>query len=128
MKTSAKIAEDGFAELLVSPADLPELMDLMKSRIRRLSHLEKAGPAEFADVSRLSRICFALVSSPDPDGAGRAVPHLSREDVDALYVMPVGEDVLDALNSVRGKARRGGPVDPVVADRMAKSLVSVMED
>lgn len=124
MKTSARIGEDGFAELQVSTKDLPGLLELMKSRIRRLSHLEKAGPEEFADVSRLSRVCYALTSSP----GSSTVPSLSREDVDALYVMPVEESVLNALNSVRGRARRGGPVDPVVADRMAKSVMAIMED
>jgi hypothetical protein len=128
VKTNARIAEDGFAELHVSSADAPVLLDMMKARVRRLCHLDQAGPSEFADVSRLSRVCFAITSeAADPYGFKR-VQYLSYEDVDALYVMPVGEDLLKALNSVRFKARRSGPVDPVVADRMAKSVTSIMED
>lgn len=129
MKTTAKFEENGFVELLLSEGDSITLLGLMKDRVRRITHLEKAGPPEFAEMSRLARLCYAIADAPK--GGPVPVPHLSREDIEAMYVLPfstLDSSFLDAMNDVRLKTRTGGPVDPVMADRMAKSLVEVMLD
>lgn len=117
------------AELHVAPAEVPELLSLLRARIRRLSHLDDAGPAEYDQVHRLARFCFSLSSSVRPDGSA-IVPSLSSEDVSALYVLPFGrgsaEGVLSALNSVRDSVA-SFPSDPEVSDRAGKSLLEVME-
>jgi len=120
-------------ELTLSAAEAVSVMEMMKARIRRLSHLEKAGTAEFAEVSRGARICYSLCQPENQASRGLVarVPHLSREDLETLYALPLGpteEGLLKDLNEVRMSARSGGPVDPVAADRAAKSVVQVMED
>lgn len=126
--TRSSFEKNGFVELTLSAGDAISLLTMMKDRIRRISHLEQAGPDEFAEVSRLARLCYVVSSVK---GKEVVVPHLSREDIDSIYVLPVtnlDSSFLNALNDVRLQARSGGPVDPVMADRMVKSLVEVMMD
>jgi hypothetical protein len=125
---SSSITESGFAEVLIAPHEAPVLLDMLKNRIRRLSHLEKAGPDVFAEVSRLARICFVLCSGKPGDRV--TVKRMSREDVDAVYVLDHGprtKNLLKALNDVRQKVRQTGPVDLDVSDQAAKSIIEVME-
>lgn len=125
MKTAARFESNGFVELSLSAADVVSMLSMMKARMRRISHLDNAGPEDFAEVSRLARLCY-VISGKDP-----VLPHLSKEDIEAMYVLPIQDSasgVLLALNEVRFSARTGGPVDPVMADRMVKSLVEVMLD
>ncbi len=127
--TTARIEDNGFAELSVSSGEVQSLLSMMKARIRRISHLEHAGPSEFAEVSRLAHLCYTITSG---DQSGRVVlTRLSREDIDSIYVLPIQDQatgVLQALNGVRAAVRSGGPCDPAMADRMVKSLVEVIED
>ncbi len=129
MKTTARFEENGFVELSLSAGDAASLLTMMRARIRRISHLDQAGPEDFAEVSRLARLCYVVSSAGK--GMAAVVPHLSREDIDSMYVLPVSNldsSFLNSLNDVRLRARSGGPVDPAMADRMVKSLVEVMED
>lgn len=128
-RTTARFEANGFVELRLSESDSIQLLQMMKARIRRITHLENAGPPDFAEVSRLARLCYSLASATK--GMPVSVPHLSREDLEAMYVLPISNldsFFLEALNEVRLKTRTGGPVDPVMADQMAKSLVEVMQD
>ncbi len=120
--------DSGFADLEVHYTEVFDLLDMMKARIRRISHLENAEASDFAEVSRLARMCFLLATVP----AGRdgVIHRMSKEDVEAVYVLPHGtrtSGVLGSLNEVRGKARSSADVDPDVADQAAKSVYEVME-
>lgn len=124
----SSITESGFAEVQVSPAEAQPLLDMMKARIRRLSHLDSAGPEVFAEVSRLARMCFVLSSGKLGEWA--TIRRMSKEDVEAVYVLNHGretEKLLSALNNVRLKVRQTGPVDLDVSDQAAKSVIEVME-
>jgi hypothetical protein len=126
--SQSSITESGFAEVRVSPAEAQPFLIMMKARIRRLSHLDSAGPEVFAEVSRLARICFVL--SGQTPGEWVTVRRMSREDVETVYVLNHGretEKLLDALNSVRQRVRSTGPVDLDVSDQAAKSVIEVME-
>lgn len=125
---STRVTESGFVEMDVHPSEVFDLLDLMKARIRRTSHLEKAGASDFAEVSRLARMCFLLASVPS--GETGKIHRMSREDVEAVNVLPHDHrtaGVLEALNDVRGKARSSAAVDPDMADQAAKSVYEVME-
>lgn len=122
------MTDAGFADLEVYHTEVFELLDMMKARIRRMSHLEKAEASDFAEVSRLARMCFLLASVP----AGRdgVIHRMSKEDVEAVYVLPHGvrtSGVVGSLNEVRGRVRSSAGVDPEMADQAAKSVYEVME-
>lgn len=122
------MTDAGFADLEVYHTEVFELLDMMKARIRRISHLEKATAPDFAEVSRLARMCFLLASTPS--GLSGSIHRMSREDVEAVYVLPHGRETagfLESLNEVRGKARSSSIVDPDMADQAAKSVYEVME-
>ncbi len=126
--TLSLMKESGFAEIRISPVEAPVLMDMMRNRIRRLSHLDASGKEVFAEVSRLARLCFVLAGG-EP-GEWVTLGRLSREDVDAMYVLDHGvttQQVLESLNSVRDKVRSTGPVDLDVSDQAAKSVIEVLE-
>jgi hypothetical protein len=122
------MGDSGFADLEVHHIEVSDLLDMMKARIRRISHIEKSEASDFAEVSRLARMCFLLASVP----AGRdgVIHRMSKEDIEAVYVLPHGvktSGVLGSLNEVRGRARSAAGIDPEVADQAAKSVYEVME-
>lgn len=122
------ITESGFAEISVAPHEAPVLLDMLKARIRRLSHLDNALPAVFSEISSMARVCF-VISCGTPDEWVK-LNRLSREDVEAIYLLnhdQKTDGVLKSLNNVRGKARSTGPVDLDVSDQAAKSVYEVME-
>jgi hypothetical protein len=124
----SSITESGFAEVQVSPTEAQLLLGMMKARIRRLSHLDSAGPDVFAEVSRLARMCFVLSSGKPGDWV--TIRRMSKEDVEAVYVLNLGQEterLLAALNNVRQRVRQTGPVDLDVSDQAAKSVIEVME-
>lgn len=128
------MTQPGFAEIKVPPWEASALLEMMKARIRRLSHMEKAGPEVFAEVSRLARLCFVIrgneVRGNKSEDGWVTLPRLSREDVDAMYVLDHGrqtEKTLSSLNGVRDTVRSTGPVDLDVSDQAAKSVIEVME-
>src|SRR4051812_19600009 len=102
----SSIAASGFAEIMVSPKEARILVEKLKNRIRRISHIE-GGPDMFVEISRLARICFVLGSADAETWV--IIKRMSREDVDAISVLDHGsetEGILSALNEVRQKVRR----------------------
>jgi len=125
--TQSKVLDGGFAEIVVPDEEISPLLEMMKARIRRLSHLENNRPDTFAEITRLARICYVLSGRTDKGPA--VVRKMSLEDVNAVYVLDVqsrAPGTLRELNLVR-QLVRSGPVDPDVSDQAAKSVYEVME-
>ncbi len=126
IETRVKITDCGFAEFYIPSGEARELLEMMKSRIRRLSHLAVNDPASFADITRLARLCFVIASSPE-EGVG--LKRLSHEDVESMYALPHDrktEVVLECLNALRNGVRSAA-MNPDVVDQAAKSVYEVME-
>lgn len=125
---SASITESGFADITFPPEEAEALLEMLKNRIRRLSHLEKAEPHVFSEISSMARICF-VISGTEPR-RWVELRRLSREDVECIYVLNHGretERLLQSLNDIRQKVRKTGPVDLDISDQAAKSVFEVME-
>lgn len=113
--------------MVVPWSEASSLLDMVRARIRRLSHLEDSNPETFSEVSRLARICYILCKRES--GESVVLGRMSREDVEAVYVLDLqgrAQTTLQELNRVRMQVR-SVPVDPDASDQAVKSVYEVME-
>ncbi len=127
--TSSRVTflSSGFVDVRLHHAEVDYILDMVKSRIRRLCRSEASTPEHFSDISRMARICFVLTSAPL--GENVTLTRMSREDVDSLYALPLDHRtpfLLEDLNEVRPVALKTGLVDLDLSDLAAKSVYEVM--
>ena len=128
------LSDTNLVNFQLIPSDAAALTSVLKDRVRRITWIEEAGPMEFREIHRISRMLYEMSEVSHvrtggfPSTGFPVLSNLSREDVEILYALDdqrVGW-LTNVINRFRETVREHGPVGPVEADLAAKDFLTVM--
>lgn len=112
---------NGLLDLHMQPHQSSAVTDEFKSRIKEISRKEKASPADFLAIHRMSRMCWEMATEC-------RLTNLDKDDADLLYNIRQSENfewVFKIMNDLRSILRTTS-CSIAVADHVAKTVEEIM--
>lgn len=109
----------------MNPSDAVEIQEIIKSRIRRLSHMDNMDEKVFQEVSTLARMGLELVQ-------GNSISKLSLEEFSLFMDLKTErmKAFFQSLNrsSLESELKSTRTFDPVIGSRLFREMDTIITD